>query len=123
MKLRRYKAEDKAELDQWFQAHGMVPTEAAFFPPLGFICPGVAVGFVAQTDSGVALMDHYLTNPLASYKERQDALDSITEALLGAASTLGYKRIVALTTAQGIYERALRFGFQDIGNFRVLRLG
>lgn len=120
MELRRYKSSDKDQLDLWYNAHQMPPMAAV--PKRGFIVPGIGAGFMMVTDDGLALLDGYITNPAASWDERQRAIDDITAALLSEANRGGFRQVLAITTAQGIYDRALRLGFQDIGNFRVLRL-
>lgn len=113
---------DKDTLDLWWNAHAMPPIPGAALPEVGFIVPDVAAGFLYQTDSSVAMIENYITNPNSSYEVRQEALDSITGALIGEATERGFERIVALTTAQSIFNRAKRFGFQSVGAFYVLRL-
>jgi hypothetical protein len=116
--IRKFQSEDVCEVDTWHEQHGMRPIQAP--PRVGFIVPGVAAGFLYQTDSDVALLEGYVTNPKASSTERHQALDGITQKLLESAADLGFRTVWAITKDAGISLRAQKHKMTRLGSFTVL---
>lgn len=118
--VRLYRSSDAPEVAAWYAAHGQSPKPKGSLPNTGFIVPGVAAGWLYLTDSSVALLEGYVTNPAASAADRNDALDVITGLLLASAKSDGRSLVLALTTDQTIAERARRHGMHARGTYRVL---
>jgi hypothetical protein len=116
--IRRFQSEDVMELDSWHELYGMRPIES--LPRVGFIEPGVAAGFLYQTDSDIALLEGYVTNPKAPSDQRHFALDGITEKLLECAEDLGFRTVWAITKDAGISVRAQKHKMTRLGSFTVL---
>ena len=89
-------------------------------PDTGFIYPGVAAGFVYTTNTQVAIIEGYYTNPQSTKEERDTALNEITEALLRKITLLGVKYVKCDSCIPAVIERAKRFGFKDVGTFTSL---
>lgn len=115
MIARDFQIEDLDAINEWMEARGLRPVPRSMLPETGRIVPGVAAGFLFQTDSAIAMLDHFVSNPGADYDQRQAALDGIAEDLLGRAKALGFMHIIAMTKIDGIRDRALRLGFHEAG--------
>lgn len=118
--IRRVKKKDIPFINNWHEAKGEVGVPFENYPKVNYVEPGVAVGYLVHTDVGIALIDGYAANPLASKEERDRALDNITGLLLDEAKVLGFKRVAALTKIPAIQHRAKGFGFIEIGTFTLL---
>lgn len=106
---------DFDELGRWYLARwGSVPHKS-LFPPIGFIVEGIAAGFLYLTDSSIAIIDGYISNPETDSKTRSDALNAITEALIGFAKSHGVKRLKCDSQSEAIKKRALSHGFTLVG--------
>jgi hypothetical protein len=111
---------DLKELHKWHTAHGMPWPGNRAFPTTGLIVPGVAIGFLVKTDTSWCIIEGYCTNPEAPAKERNLALDEITDGLLKMSKTLGFSIAVALFSDDSIGHRALRHGLRDMGLYRMM---
>jgi hypothetical protein len=115
--MRPFVASDLQEVNAWCAAHGRDPLPAERLPPTGAIVPGVACGFLYRTDSAVALLEAFITNPAATLRRRSAAVDEITLALLAQARG---SYVMAICTAGGTARRAPRHGFRRHGLAVVL---
>lgn len=106
---------DFDEISKWCEARGHKMPDRSLFPRTGFIIDGTAVGFLYFTDSAVAIIDCYISNPDADSKTRSDALDAITVALTQCARFHKCKVIKCDTKLEAIKQRALRHGFKMLG--------
>jgi hypothetical protein len=118
--MRAFVQSDLAEVNGWRLAHGLAGVALDQLPAAGQIEPDVAAGFLYATDSSIALLDGYITNPAAGLRERSRAVDEITSSLLRAAKAGGARSVVAVCLAGGIARRARRFGLGFRGAARVL---
>ena len=117
--MRPFRRDDLAEVNAWYAGHGMPALPPAAIPELGFIEPGVAAGFIYETDSGVCLLEGFVTRPGVGPKARHAALNDITENLLGAARDLRFGHAIAICRDSAVEKRAERFGFRSLGRFAV----
>ncbi len=121
--MRRFNANDLDTVNSWYMARGMRVMEPDELPAVGFYEPGVAAGFVYQTDSSIALLEGYVTNPDADPVVRDGALDSITLALMRAARNAGKRHIVGLCQDPHIEARANKHGMASIGTYALVSKG
>lgn len=110
---------DLPSIAGWYAARGSLAPHPATLPPTGRIVPDVAAGFLYLTNSAVALLDGYVTNPAASLRARSAAVDSITAALLAHARREGVRHVTAICASAGIARRAAKFGLRPIGTYRM----
>ena len=104
------------EINQWFKAWGNNMPDVSIFPTNGFIVEGVAAGFIYLTDSSLAIIDCFISNPDSNLETRNHALNAITEKLLELAARRHYSIIKCDTKLEAIKERALAFGFKPTGS-------
>lgn len=115
--MRLWEISDYDQVSSWFKARSMPSPRRGDFPQVGFIVEGVAVGFLVQTDTPCAIIDFFISNPAASRRKRREALDSITDELVRAARSLGFRAVKADTEILTIKKRAQRSGFRALGEF------
>lgn len=95
-------------------------------PPLdalsdtGLIIDGVACGFLYLTNSSVGILEGYFANPGIDKNDRSKALNWITIHLIDLAKTKGVKVIKCDSKIDAVIDRALSFGFRDVGKYTVL---
>lgn len=118
--MRDYDFDDYPELARWLRARGLPIPADEDLPDEGKIVPGIAVGFLVQTDTGTATLDFFVANPDAPGSERDKALSEIASELIGRAHVLGFKRIRVCSQLDTIVRRARALGFRDHGSFKVL---
>lgn len=109
---------DFKQICGWFKKRGLPKPSLKDLPMTGFIVDGIAAGFVYISDGSLGLIDCYISNPGSKKQDRSDALDLITERLVGAAKNLGCIRVKCDTQLNEIAIRALKHGFKEVGSFR-----
>jgi hypothetical protein len=109
--MRRFTVEDYNEISTWYLSRNMTPVRQDFLPPVGFIVPGVAAGFIMQTDSNLAILEPFISNKESKSIERHEALDKIMAALVEYAKSTECKGIFGFSTSHPMIRRALRQGF------------
>ncbi|MBK7860842.1 MAG: hypothetical protein IPJ65_20015 [Archangiaceae bacterium] len=96
---------------EWYAKHVPVPMDPIYLPEVGFVVPGVAMGFLYQTDSAVAHIEALVANPRASGAARSAAIDEVVQAIIAEAKKLGFKALLGNTSLPAVIERAKRLGF------------
>lgn len=112
---RRINDNDTTEISSWYTARGLSSPPKAALPSIGFIVPGVAAGYLYRTDSSLALIEGYVTNPRASSEDRNRGLEALTEHLLESARLDGFTHILVLTEDVSIQTRAITWNFNKKG--------
>lgn len=111
---------DLERVQGWAAARG-VDLRPYDLPRTGFVTDAAA-GWLYRTDSGVAFLETFITNPAAPARERHRDIDEIGLALIETARLLGAKRLVSMTTHRSIGRMMVRRGFTYTGPMHVLRL-
>lgn len=114
--MRRYEATDYPEIVSWLEKRGLNLSQKMDLPEVGYFEPGVACGFLIQTDTKTALFDFFISSPEVSRKARSRAIESITSELIKHARWLHYKRINCSIAIMANKERAKTFGFREVGD-------
>jgi len=116
MKSRKYKDRDFRYIDLWYRRRGMVPLTPNILPKVGVIVPGIAAGFLMQTDTVSAILEPFISNPKADQKLRDAALYQIMRELIVTAQNLGYRQLFGFSSSKQMTGRALELGFKFIEN-------
>lgn len=115
-----FKPEDYSQLTGWYKLRDAPVPPIEFFSDHGYIMDGVAAGFLYLTNSAVAIIDGYISNPESDKNTRDNALDWITIHLTAHAKTAGYKLIKCDSKLKEVITRAKDHGFKEIGQFTCL---
>ena len=112
MTVERYEqAKHYADFARWYIARISGAMGPELLPKVGFAVPGVAMGFLYQTDSKVALIEALVANPDVPAAERTGAIDEVVLAIIAEARALGFKVLHGQTEFKVIVDRAKRLGF------------
>lgn len=109
--IRMYKPEDESMIRAWYEARGMT-LNASMLPKVGFICPGLAAGWLLQTDTKIAILEPFIANPNADKYDRDEALNKLLVRLELMAGQLGYTHVYGFSTSPTMIKRALDLGFK-----------
>lgn len=121
--MRKFSIEDANEVYSWFTKRKMPKPPLWIFSDEGFIVPGVAAGFLYLTNSGVAHIDCYITNPDAPPWLRRQSLFEITKhIILSATHEFNVKMILCNTKIKSIEDMAREFGFASDGQNAMFSL-
>lgn len=108
--MREFHLDDLDHINAWYAARSWPALAPAQVKMRGFIVPNVAVGFLMQTDAGVAYLENFCSNPAASPKYVARAIDQITAELFALAISLGIEAVAAFTLLPSIEKRGKRLG-------------
>lgn len=117
--MRAFRRDDLAEVNAWYDGHGMPTLPPAAIPVQGIIEPGVAAGFLYRTDSGICLLEGFVSRPGCGPKARHAAVEAITDGLVEAAQIQGFRHAIAICRDTAIEKRAARHGFRLMGRFAM----
>jgi hypothetical protein len=123
MRLKKFRPENLEEVNVWHSLRKMGALRKDMVPNIGYYVPGIAAGFIYRTDSCMAFLDGFISNPLTDKAEREIALDKITEALLDSADRLGYHIVLAMTQNDKIRERCKKYKFVPKGEHSLYMRG
>lgn len=111
---------DHEMIRDWYRGWLMKPVPRELLPETGLIVNGVCAGFLYLTNSGLGLIEGYISNPEASPELRSEGLDELTSALLSLAKEKGVVVVKCETRLSQVAERALKFEFKEIPGVRSL---
>ena len=114
-KVIHYAHEHYSQIKEWFALRELPVPSHHSLPTNGFIVPGVAAGFIYLTDSDVSILDCFISNPLTTDVDRDEALDSIAKHLIACAELHDTKILICNTVLKAIKDRAVYLGFTDTG--------
>lgn len=110
--------EDRQTLIDWLDDHGQSNT-LGVLPFTGFIVDDIAAGFLVATDTDVACLDFFISNPSSDPDKRSAGLNEIVSSLLKEAKEQNYKYVKIATNVQAAATRAKQCGFLEVGNYRT----
>lgn len=110
MEIRSYDNTDFPELKNWFSLRGKEVIEECL-PQFGFIAPGIAAGFLMQTDCKVGILEPFISNPNTTKEQRDEAINIIMFNLINLAKLMEFKFIFGISTSESMIERSLKHGF------------
>jgi len=120
MALRQYRDCDYETIKGWWACRGLGVVPQSHLPEVGYIVEGMAVGFLTQTDSRIALIEILLANPKTEQKTRDRALDAVVWSLEEAAAERGFLSVVGVTRIDAVKQRALKNGFKALGKYELV---
>lgn len=112
MKARSITKADYETIKKWHQLHQEGEYNTDVFPTTGLIVDNVAAGFIYFTNSPIAWIENFVTNPEVSPFKRSKAISLIAEGLIQLAVDGGFKYCQATTSLHSVGRRAEQFGFK-----------
>lgn len=113
MTVRPFRPSDLKSVNKWLTRHGHPKTQPSDIPSKGFIVPGVAVGFVRDCETGVGMIDSYVTNSLCSRETRHSALEAVTKKILEQP----FKYFITMTADDGLVSRFKNHGLTGLPQY------
>lgn len=103
-------------VEGWIRARGLGESagDTSLLSSVGLVVGGIAVGFLYTTNSKLAFLDCFMTDPASDKALRSDALDILITHLMARAKDLGYTAVAGTTSAQALAVRLSQHGFNVI---------
>lgn len=108
--MRLVQSKDFIDITRWRAERGVPILSLDFYSMHGLIVDNVAAGFLTRTDTTVAFMENFITNPKAYKADREKAVLDILHELEKDATKQGFKYIVGITNHPKIEEYAKLIG-------------
>ena len=106
-----YTKDDYKVLQSWWDARKIAHIPERYLSTMGIMVENVACGFIYTTDSAMAIIENFVSNPETPKDIRNKALDLIIECMLDYCLATGIESIVAFSELPVIVERAKKFSF------------
>jgi hypothetical protein len=103
------------EITRWFTHWGLMSPKREMLSSNGIIVRDIACGFLYLTDSSMAFLDFYISNPKSKKEDRAKALSMITKNLIAWAKEYGVTNLLANSQIKTIQNLAVENGFQPYG--------
>lgn len=111
--VRKFKESDMPSLNKWLKKQQHPLIQYWELPAIGFIVPGVAIGFLRQCEGHIGIFDGLTSNPVASSATRHKALDAIFTRILEEP---GFTTIIGYTQSSSAHARAQRHSFKPVSD-------
>lgn len=118
--MKRYDPAMYEQINEWFKDHKGDSIPEAMIPKVGFYVPGVAAGFLINTDTPICFLEPFISNPKAPKELRSKALEGIVECLEAEAVKLGYRYVYGISTAPTMLNLVKSKGWVDLGSQTVV---
>ena len=106
-------------INEWALKRDSSPFLIHDLPEYGLIHEDVAAGFLYKTDSFVALLENFISNPNISFERRESILKRIAIELMQKAKDLGFTKIYAITDKNQIKKYCNELEFKHIGHYEI----
>lgn len=118
--IRAYNITDYETVNKWFTDQRVYSIPADFLSDIGYIVPGVAVGFLVKTNINCCFLEPFIANPDAPVSIRDEALREILRKLEDTAKSMGIRMVYGIATSPTMINRALDSGWVDLGKSTLL---
>ena len=108
--MRRVEEKDFIDINLWRSLRNARIIPPDLYPPIGIIEPDVACGFINFTETKMALMENFASNPKADRSMREKTMMQIIEALELIAYDKGIRWVVGVTNSPRIERYSLDSG-------------
>jgi hypothetical protein len=115
MNIRKFdKEKDYLQMCSWYKAHAKPSPYITSLSTNGFIVENICMGFLYSTDSDIAFIEGYISNPDCNRKDRKEALDILSNRLLDEAKALGFKKVLSFSNRPSVKSRMKKYGYEII---------
>ena len=117
--MRPVQESDFATIMDWAHARNMEAIPRTQLPQFGLIVPGIAVCFLVQTDSTIALIEGFIANKSASRASMLQAMEAIHHGLLDKARQEGYEKVFIFTEHPTVMATCKRNKYMSLGEISM----
>lgn len=121
--MRTYQPSDYKDILEWCFIRDINEPPQWALPKSGVIVDGIAVGFLILTNNHCGIIEYFISNPVSDKRERDKALDDIVVALLDIAKQMNVKMVTCNSQHPAIKDRAIKHGFNLLGNYTCFEKG
>lgn len=111
MKIEPVTQENYKVLVEWWKSHGWDAIPFDILPKIGYIINDNVAGFLYSTDSTMAIMEWFISNPNSTKEERNENLNILINFLSEIAKDLGFKTCFTYTVNKGLINKLENNGF------------
>jgi hypothetical protein len=108
----------EAHIRSWLSLREMDEKVMDDLPLTGFIVfnggHAIAAGFLRRCEGSTGMIDSVISNPNASSKDRDEALDLVFSSLIDEAKAIGMKGLIGFSTDYNTLYRSVKHGFSTI---------
>ncbi len=111
MKVREFKSRDLTSINKWLKARAKNGITCQQLPRVGFVVPGVAIGFIREVEGGMGIFESLVSNPFASSALRHAAMSAIYAKVMNDAR---FERIIGFSVDNGALSRSADAGWLQL---------
>lgn len=108
------KAHYKA-IASWYHARDLEAPIPDAIPDIGYIVDGKVAGWLHRTDTNMAIIDTYISNPHSTRSSRRHAVELLTATLLDAAGVMGCNKVICLVSIPDHNKLASKYNLKETG--------
>lgn len=99
------------EANSWGRKHNFPLPGREYLPDIGFVVPGLAVGFLYTSNSKIGWVEWVFGNPEASKDDRAQAIDLVIKLIEYCAKDLGIEALFSSSGSPAYQSVLERHGF------------
>lgn len=103
---------DYLTICSWYRSYDKQPPYKTALSKTGYIVEDICVGFLYKTDSNIAFIEGYISNPKSDKNIKHKALDLITENLIMDAKDNGFKTIISMSNNKHVINMMKNFNYE-----------
>lgn len=115
MNVRAFREEDFKVVRGWKLGRDNYFPPRSHFPKSGYMVEGVSCIFLIETNTAMAFLEFFISNPEASLNDRLKAFDALIVAAEKDAFAKGYDTLTGNTWIPKVMALGLRYDFQTDG--------
>lgn len=100
-------------LKKWCEDRNIPAFEKELIPKIGFVVNDLIMGFLYQTDSGIMLIESYISDKNSDKEKRKESMKTLTETLLTVAHQLGAKIVMTMIKDDNMSNHFKPYNFNE----------
>jgi hypothetical protein len=117
-KLEKVNETHLSMLNSWAESFSLPPMPSSFLPKNGFLVYvdniPVMAGFLYLTDSSIAFLENFISNPVSNKDQRRLAISKMLEASVLYAKEKSYTALYARSSLPSLLSTLEDSGFQEV---------
>jgi hypothetical protein len=104
----------------WWSSHSWEPLPISMLSKTGYVAykddTPVAASWLYKTDSSIAILDWYISDPEAAWEDRQEAIQAMIDAGSKDAKEMGFHVVLSFSQNKRLGEKLENSGFKETDN-------